>query len=222
MVPRSGQARAPRPYRTRASTGVLAAATARVPGDALLLLLQNPRGQGDCGRVEERCGCLAASLTAAQFSIAPARPPISRAADLAIRGTLHSVDQFLNIKLLTVSVEDSENFPHMVRRCAGSRLSLGRAESQPSSSPGLAASPLALSPSAASTLPQPQPQPGPPPTLTGHRSSIRSNQSRTASSAARSSDMCSSHQLKSTPSYCKMRRGARRLSRRTANEAGGL
>ena len=34
--------------------------------------------------------------------------------------------------------------------------------------------------------------------------------------------MCSSHQLKSTPSYCKMRRGARRLSRRTANEAGGL
>merc|ERR1711957_1164304 len=39
--------------------------------------------------------------------------------DLAIRGTLHSVDQFLNIKLLTVSVEDSENFPHMqsVKNC---------------------------------------------------------------------------------------------------------
>ena len=165
--PRSGQARAPRPYRTRASTGVLAAATARVPGDALLLLLQNPRGQGDCGRVEERCGCLAASLAAAQFSIAPARPPISRAADLAIRGTLHSVDQFLNIKLLTVSVEDSENFPHMVRRCAGSRLSLGRAESQPSSSRGLAASPSPSAPAQPPRCPSPslsparlQPSPG--------------------------------------------------------------
>ena len=30
--------------------------------------------------------------------------------------------------------------------------------------------------------------------------------------------MCSSPQLKSTPSYCKMRRGASRLSRRTADE----
>ena len=37
------------------------------------------------------------------------------AADLAIRGTLHSVDQFLNIKLLNVAVEDTANFPHMVR-----------------------------------------------------------------------------------------------------------
>ena len=88
---------------------------------------------------------LAASLAAAQFSIAPVRSPISRAADLAIRGTLHSVDQFLNIKLLTVSVEDSENFPHMVCRCAGPRLSLGRAQSQPQ---------LPASPSA----PRPQPQ----------------------------------------------------------------
>jgi len=35
-------------------------------------------------------------------------------ADLAIRGTLHSVDQFLNVKLLGVSVDDRENFPHMV------------------------------------------------------------------------------------------------------------
>ena len=36
--------------------------------------------------------------------------------DLAIRGTLHSVDQYLNVKLLNVSVDDAENFPHMVRR----------------------------------------------------------------------------------------------------------
>ena len=81
--------------------------------------------------VELKNGAAAASLAAAHHSVAPARPPISRAADLAIRGTLHSVDQFLNIKLLTVSVEDSENFPHMVRRCAGPRLSLGRAQPQP-------------------------------------------------------------------------------------------
>ena len=27
---------------------------------------------------------------------------------------LHSVDQFLNVKLLSVSVEESETFPHMV------------------------------------------------------------------------------------------------------------
>ena len=39
---------------------------------------------------------------------------LSRArADLAIRGTLHSVDQYLNIKLLGISVEDAANFPHM-------------------------------------------------------------------------------------------------------------
>ena len=39
----------------------------------------------------------------------------SRTADLAIRGTLHSVDQYLNIKLLNVSVDDVEGYPHMVR-----------------------------------------------------------------------------------------------------------
>lgn len=35
--------------------------------------------------------------------------------DLAVRGTLHSVDQYLNVKLFAVSVEDVSNFPHMVR-----------------------------------------------------------------------------------------------------------
>lgn len=43
------------------------------------------------------------------------QPNSRHTADLAIRGTLHSVDQFLNIKLLNVAVEDTENFPHMVR-----------------------------------------------------------------------------------------------------------
>ena len=166
--------------------------------------------------VELKNGAAAASLAAAHRSVAPARPLISRAADLAIRGTLHSVDQFLNIKLLTVSVEDSENFPHMVRRCAGPRLSLGRAQPQPQLQPQPHPQPLAPSPSAASRCPSPSLSPA---RLNPHRSSNRSNRSRTASSAARSSDMCSSHPLRSTPSYCKMRRGASRLSRRTADEA---
>jgi len=34
--------------------------------------------------------------------------------DLAVRGTLHSVDQYLNIKLTDVSV-DAVKYPHMVR-----------------------------------------------------------------------------------------------------------
>ncbi|EKX41803.1 hypothetical protein GUITHDRAFT_141784 [Guillardia theta CCMP2712] len=35
--------------------------------------------------------------------------------DLALKGTLHSVDQYLNFKLLDVQVIDEERFPHMVR-----------------------------------------------------------------------------------------------------------
>lgn len=35
--------------------------------------------------------------------------------DLAIRGTLQAVDQYLNIKLRDTSVVDEEKFPHMVR-----------------------------------------------------------------------------------------------------------
>ncbi len=34
----------------------------------------------------------------------------------SIHGTLHSVDQYLNIKLLDVSVTDPEKFPHMVNQ----------------------------------------------------------------------------------------------------------
>lgn len=34
--------------------------------------------------------------------------------DLAIRGTLHSVDQYLNIKLENTRVVDQEKYPHMV------------------------------------------------------------------------------------------------------------
>lgn len=39
--------------------------------------------------------------------------------DLAIRGTLHSVDQYLNIKLLNIAVEDAATYPHMqsVKNC---------------------------------------------------------------------------------------------------------
>uniref|UniRef100_M1BRY1 Speckle-type POZ protein n=1 Tax=Solanum tuberosum TaxID=4113 RepID=M1BRY1_SOLTU len=34
--------------------------------------------------------------------------------DLAIRGILHSVDQYLNIKLENTSVVDEDKYPHMV------------------------------------------------------------------------------------------------------------
>jgi len=39
--------------------------------------------------------------------------------DLCICGTLHSVDQFLNIKLTDISVTDPDKYPHMlsVRTC---------------------------------------------------------------------------------------------------------
>ena len=78
--------------------------------DALLLLLQDPRRQGDRRGAEKWC------VRPAAYSRRLLTQPNSRhAADLAIRGTLHSVDQFLNIKLLNVAVEDTANFPHMVR-----------------------------------------------------------------------------------------------------------
>ncbi|KAK4482256.1 hypothetical protein RD792_009407 [Penstemon davidsonii] len=35
--------------------------------------------------------------------------------DLAIRGTLHSVDQYLNIKLENTRVVDQDKYPHMVK-----------------------------------------------------------------------------------------------------------
>ncbi len=39
--------------------------------------------------------------------------------DMPIRGTLHSVDQFLNVKLLNVTVDDVAAYPHMtsVKTC---------------------------------------------------------------------------------------------------------
>ena len=37
--------------------------------------------------------------------------------DLAITGTLHSVDQYLNIKLNNVHVVNEQKYPHMVRLC---------------------------------------------------------------------------------------------------------
>ena len=35
--------------------------------------------------------------------------------DLAISGTLHSVDQFLNVKLTNTKVVNEAKYPHMVR-----------------------------------------------------------------------------------------------------------
>ena len=39
--------------------------------------------------------------------------------DLAIGGTLHSVDQFLNVKLINTHVINESKYPHMVRLCMG-------------------------------------------------------------------------------------------------------
>lgn len=36
--------------------------------------------------------------------------------DLAIQGTLHSVDQYLNIKLHNTRVVNEQKYPHMVKR----------------------------------------------------------------------------------------------------------
>lgn len=38
--------------------------------------------------------------------------------DLAIGGTLHSVDQFLNVKLINTHVINESKYPHMVSGCA--------------------------------------------------------------------------------------------------------
>jgi len=34
--------------------------------------------------------------------------------DLSLKGTLHSVDQYLNVKLTNCSVVNEEKYPHMV------------------------------------------------------------------------------------------------------------
>ncbi|CAI2354758.1 unnamed protein product [Caenorhabditis sp. 36 PRJEB53466] len=34
--------------------------------------------------------------------------------DLSICGTLHSVDQYLNMKLTDITVSDTDRFPHMI------------------------------------------------------------------------------------------------------------
>jgi U6 snRNA-associated Sm-like protein LSm2 len=39
--------------------------------------------------------------------------------DLSIQGTLHSVDQYLNIKLMEITIPDPDKYPHMlsVKNC---------------------------------------------------------------------------------------------------------
>lgn len=70
------------------------------------------------------CPCARDALSLALHPAAVRRRRAHRlshanAPDLAIRGTLHSVDQYLNIKLLGVSVEDTTTHPHMqsVKNC---------------------------------------------------------------------------------------------------------
>lgn len=42
--------------------------------------------------------------------------------DLAITGTLHSVDQYLNIKLNNIRVVNEQKYPHMLSVRAGNQL----------------------------------------------------------------------------------------------------
>ena len=42
--------------------------------------------------------------------------------DLAIKGTLHSVDQYLNIKLNNIRVVNEQKYPHLVRKIVGSSV----------------------------------------------------------------------------------------------------
>ncbi len=44
--------------------------------------------------------------------------------DLAIAGTLHSVDQYLNIKLNNIHVINEQRYPHMVGAPSAGRLRL--------------------------------------------------------------------------------------------------
>lgn len=75
--------------------------------------------------------CSAAENTGGKNGLLPCGPPCTEAIgsrlqrilqvtvelknDLAIMGTMHSVDQYLNIKLDNVKVVNQDKFPHMVR-----------------------------------------------------------------------------------------------------------
>ena len=86
---------------------------------ALLLVLQNARRQGDCRRAQEWYAHTVHPIKTIKARFTRIPRTFRSCADLAIRGTLHSVDQYLNIKLLGVSVEDAANFPHLqsVKNC---------------------------------------------------------------------------------------------------------
>ena len=87
-------------------------------GAALLFVLQDTGRQGGRSRAQKWCS-RPPELTTPSFRLVTRSCCYLALADLAIRGTLHSVDQYLNIKLLSISVEDSANYPHMqsVKNC---------------------------------------------------------------------------------------------------------
>ncbi|KAG6532370.1 hypothetical protein ZIOFF_006210 [Zingiber officinale] len=55
--------------------------------------------------------------------------------DLTIRGTLHSVDQYLNIKLENIKVVDEDKYPHMSLLIYGDPLHFRLRKSKTSSDP---------------------------------------------------------------------------------------
>ncbi|KAF5462590.1 hypothetical protein F2P56_018581, partial [Juglans regia] len=84
-----------------------------------------PTTTADCGtaRAHTRNLCLSVRRKMLFFSyfkdLVGREVTVELKNDLAIRGTLHSVDQYLNIKLENTRVVDQDKYPHMlsVRNC---------------------------------------------------------------------------------------------------------
>ena len=75
----------------------------------ILFLLQNSGWQRGTGLLEFRIACQPGSVTWLS------QVTVELKNDLAIQGTLHSVDQYLNIKLHNTRVVNEQKYPHMVR-----------------------------------------------------------------------------------------------------------
>lgn len=79
---------------------------------AFLLVLQNTSWKRG---VQTHGQALVVSLKHPLISEAGLQVTVELKNDLAIQGTLHSVDQYLNIKLHNTRVVNEQKYPHMVR-----------------------------------------------------------------------------------------------------------
>jgi small nuclear ribonucleoprotein (snRNP)-like protein len=66
-----------------------------------------------------RCDCDCRILTSSSFfkTLIDTTVTVELKNDIQIRGTLKSVDQYLNIKLDDITVVDEIKYPHLVRPC---------------------------------------------------------------------------------------------------------